>query len=267
MLDQAAGTGTNLILSGWGGDEFISTGDRGIETDLLRRFRLGIYFRRNPVRPVKRFIKYFLEYTLFPALEILSPNVARSFADDARYLKKPFRKSGRKALRNFYFHTSRRQLHLRYLRFYHLQERCETWYAMAYRKGIEYRFPLLDRRIVEYMIMIPSELLCREDYFRPLLRVLGEGIIPDDIRLSTSKKDHVYSAWWKELISYSGRRLIEEAGSWRDNPDLGFVDFDLLDKDIAQYRSDPGSTDQEVLFNALVFIKAVHQFSLSYREK
>lgn len=267
MLDQAVGTGTNLIFSGWGGDEFISTGDRGIETDLLRRLRLGIYFRRNPVRPLKRFVKYFLEYTLFPALGILSPNVARSFADDARYLKKPFRKSGRKALRNFYFHTSRRQLHLRYLKFYHLQERCETWYTMAYRRGIEYRFPLLDRRIIEYMIKIPSVHLCRENYFRPLLRILGEGIIPDDVRLSISKKDHVYSAWWKELIRYSGRNLTDEAGKWSRNPDLAFVDFDLLHQDIARYRSDPGSVNQDVLFKALVYIKAVLQFSISYREE
>ena len=267
MLDQAAGKGTNLIFSGWGGDEFISTGDRGIETDLLRRLRLGIYFRRNPVRPVKRFIKYFLEYTLFPAIGILSPNVARSFADDATYLKKSFRKSRRKALGNFYFHTSRRQVHLRYLKFYHLQERCETWYTMAYRKGIEYRFPLLDRRIIEYMIKVPSVLLCREDYFRPLLRILGDSIIPDNVRLSTSKKDHVYSAWWKELIRYSGRNLTDEAGQWSRNPDLAFVDFDLLSRDIELYRSEPGSVNQDVLFKALVYIKAVLQFSISYREK
>ena len=110
ILDQAAAAGTNLMFSGWGGDEFISTGDRGIETDLLRGLHLKTYFRRNPVRPFRRFAKYFLQYSLLPALGIMERNVARSFADDARYLKRPLKKSDRRALGNFYFHTSRRQL-------------------------------------------------------------------------------------------------------------------------------------------------------------
>ena len=267
LVRQASENGTNLIFSGWGGDEFISTGDRGIETDLLRKMRLNIWFRRNPVKPFKRFVKYFLEYTLFPLLGILHPKVERSFSSDTRYIRKPYRKSERKVLRNFYFHSSRRQMHLRYLRFYHLQERCETWTTMGYRKGVEYRYPLLDRRIIEYMIRIPSELLCRTDLFRPLLRIIGEGIIPDDVRLNTGKKDHLYSAWWAKLMEYSAQSAIAEAATWKNNPDLGFVDFDLLLADIGKYRSDPGSVDVRALFRALVYIRAVHGFSVDYRRR
>ena len=267
MLKTAAANGTNLIFSGWGGDEFISTGDRGIDTDLLRGLRLRAYFRRNPVRPLKRFIKYFLEYTLFPALGILNPGVARSFAVDTRYLRKPFRKSERRVLRNFYFHNSRRQMHLRYLRFYHLQERCEIWTAMGYRFGVEYRYPLLDRRIIEYMIRVPSELLCRTGQFRPLLRTLGEGIIPDDVRLNTSKKDHFFSAWWNEMIRFSALSVMDEVELWRVNPDLSFVDFALLQSDIMRYRNDQLSVDAPSLFRALVYIKALFQFSLAFHGK
>ena len=39
-----------------GGDEFVSTGDRGIELDLLRRLKLRTFFRRNPVSPFRRFL-------------------------------------------------------------------------------------------------------------------------------------------------------------------------------------------------------------------
>jgi asparagine synthase (glutamine-hydrolysing) len=267
LARQASESGANLIFSGWGGDEFISTGDRGIETDLLRRLRLKVYFQRNPVRPLKRFVKYFLEYTLFPVLGVLYPKIARSFASDARYIKKPWRKSEKRVLRNFYFHTSRRQMHLRYLRFYHLQERCETWTIMGYREGVEYRYPLLDRRIIEYMVRVPSEHLCRTGLFRPLLRVIGEGIIPDEIRLNTGKKDHLYSAWWEELMVYSARSVIGEATSWKNNPDLGFIDFDLLEADMENYRSDPAGVDVRALFRALVYLRAVHHFSLEYRRR
>ena len=267
LAEQASDEGTNLIFSGWGGDEFISTGDRGIETDLLTSLSLSTYFRRNPVRPLKRFARYFLEYTLFPALGILHPAIARSFERDARYLKKGYRRSERKALRNFYFHTSRRQMHLRYLRFYHIQERCETWTNMGYRSGIEYRYPLLDRRIIEYMIRVPSELLCRTDFFRPVLRILGEGIIPDDVRLNKSKKDHLFSAWWDELLRFSALRVIDEFPVWMKNPDLDFIDFGLLGKDIREYKINPASGDTRALFRALVNLKVLHEFTAEFRGK
>ncbi len=265
-LGQAAADGTNLLFSGWGGDEFISTGDRGIETDLLRRLSLRTYFRRNHIRPVKRFIKYFLLYTLLPAVGILQRNVARSFANDVRYLKKPFGKCDRKVLRNFYFHTSRRQLHLGYLRFYHIQERCESWMISGYRRGVEYRYPLLDMRIVEYIIRVPSLLLCRTDYFRPLLRIIGEGFLPDDVRLNVSKRDPVYMEWWYELFRQAGLKLMDEVDQWQDNQELAFIDFEKLNEEIAQYRRDPAATDGRVLFKSLVYMKAAHQFTVKYHE-
>jgi asparagine synthase (glutamine-hydrolysing) len=265
LAAQAAANGTNLIFSGWGGDEFISTGDRGIETDLLRGLKLAAYFRRNPVRPLRRFVKYFLEYTLYPALGILSPAVARSFARDAMYLREPYRKSEREALRNFYFHTSRRQMHLRYLRFYHLQDRCETWTTMGFRLGTEYRYPLLDRRIIEYMISVPSVVLSAPGRFRPLARELAKDMLPEAVVLNNNKKDHLYSAWGEEMMKKTALSVAGEADLWRENPDLGFIDFPLLESDITRYGTDPDGVDSRALIRALVYIKAVHHFSLACR--
>ena len=264
-MEQAARTGTNLIFSGWGGDEFISTGDRGIETDLLSGFKLKTYFRRNPVRPLKKFLKYFLQYTLYPALGILQKNISKSFENDARYIRDPFKKSDARAISNFYFHISRRQLHLRLLRFYHLQERCESWAITGYRNGVEYRYPLLDRRIIEFMLKVPSELLCQTDYFRPLLRIIGEGILPEEVLCNTSKQDPVYAAFWNELLKNSAGSLMEETDTWKANQDLSFVDFDLLKADILHYKKNSDKVDFPVLFRALVYIKAIHEFTVAYR--
>jgi asparagine synthase (glutamine-hydrolysing) len=266
VLETAAKKRVNMIFSGWGGDEFISTGDRGIETDLLWGLHLRTYFRRNPVKPVRRFIKYFLHYTLYPALGILQGSVVRSFGNDTRYIKKPYKRSKRRALRNFYFHISRRQLHLRYLKFYHLQERCESWTVAGYRKGIEYRYPMLDRRIIEYMLKVPSLLLCKTDHFRPLLRVIGEGILPEEVRMNISKRDPVFSVWWEELMRMSSVTLMEEAGRWKDNSDLCFVNFDLLLGDISRAGKEAEEVNMKVLNKALVYIKAVNEFSKWYHE-
>jgi asparagine synthase (glutamine-hydrolysing) len=35
---------TNLIFSGWGGDEFISMRNRGIDADLIREFDWALFF-------------------------------------------------------------------------------------------------------------------------------------------------------------------------------------------------------------------------------
>lgn len=266
-VDQILRTNTNLIFSGWGGDEFISTGTSAIEPDLLRRLKLRIFFRRNRIVPLKRFIKRMLYCIVFPALHILDRGTAESFRNDARYLKKPFRQSERSAIRDFHFNTSRRKFHLAMLRFYHLQERCESWFIMGYRNGIEYRYPLLDKRIIEYMLSVPSELLCKTDHFRPVIRELGEGILPSEVLRNYSKNDPVYWSFMEDLFREAAVSFMEETDIWRDNTDLHFVDFDLLANDISRYRGHPDSVDIKVLSRALVYLKAVHDFTVEYHGK
>jgi asparagine synthase (glutamine-hydrolysing) len=263
--EQAVKVNTNLIFSGWGGDEFVSTGDRGIELDLLLGLKLRTFFRRNSVNHPKKFVKYLLLFVLFPALGILDGNTKKSFRDDARYIKNRYKQSDRIALRNFYFHITRHQLHLRMLRFYHLQERCESWAINDYRKGVEYRYPLLDRRTIEYILKVPSELLCKTDHFRPLLREISEGVLPDEVRWNLNKNDPVYWAYMDELFKEAALQFMEEVNEWKADPDLNFVDFDLLTKDIVKYNDHPDKTDTKVLFRALVYIKGIHEFTVTYR--
>ena len=266
-IHQAVDAYTNLIFSGWGGDEFISTAATAIEPDLLRSLKLCLYLRRNQIRQPKKFVRNLVYYVLMPALGILDRSTSRSFKDDARYLKKPFKKSDIKAVRQFYFHTSRRHHHLGMLNFYHLQDRCEKWFMMGYRHGVEYRYPLLDKRIVEYMLKVPSELLCVTDYSRPLLREISEGILPDEIRLNKSKNDPVYWEWMDGLFKEAAVLFMEEVDVWERNPDLHFVDFDLLIQDIAKYKDRCEEVDNKVLFRALVYTKAIHEFTINYRNK
>lgn len=266
-IHQAVDAGVNLIFSGWGGDEFISTAAAAIEPDLLRSLKLCLYLKRNQFSHPRKFIKNVLAYVLMPALGILDRSTSGSFKDDARYLKEPFKKSDKKAIRQFYFHTSRHSHHIGMLNFYHLQNRCEKLYVMGFRNGVEYRYPLLDKRIIEYMLKVPSELLCTTDYSRPLLREISDGILPDEVRLNKSKNDPVYWTWMDELFKSSAARFMDEVDAWRSNPDLGFVDFNLLAENIARYKSQTLNIDPKVLFRALVYLKAIHEFTVTYRKK
>lgn len=263
--EQAVRIKTNLILSGWGGDEFISTGDRGIELDLLRGFKFRLYFMRNPFKSLSKLFKYLLSYVIFPAIGILDKETVKSFNDDARYLRKSYRRSDKKAIADFYFHTSRHQLHLNMLKFYHLQDRCENWTIMGFRKGIEYRYPLLDKRIIEYMLKVPSELLCKTDHFRPLLREIGKGILSEEVRLNWDKSDPVYREWMDELFRDSAIRLMKEVITWKANTDLKFVDFELLEKEIMEFKENRLTIEPKVLFRSLVYFKAIHDFTKKYK--
>ena len=264
-LRQAVVLKTNLIFSGWGGDEFVSTGGCAIESDLLRALNLRTFFRRNPVFPLRRFIRTILVCVMNPALGFLGRDTRRSLRNDARYIKKNFRKSDKKALDSFYCNTSRRQLHLGMLRFYHLQNRCESWAVSGYRKGVEYRYPLLDRRIIEYMLKVPSKLLCTTNHNRPLLRLISEGILPEEVRWNRKKNDPVYRDYLNSLYEEASEIFIKEVEVWKSNPCLDFVNFDLLEKDILALDTTSAETERTVLFRSLVYLKAINEFTVSYR--
>ena len=266
-LEQAEEMNVNLLFSGWGGDEFISTGDRALEIDLLRELKLSSFFRRNPLFPIKKFIKYQIDFTLNPVLGILGKEIRRSFRNDARHIISPFKKSDPVAIRTYYFHTSRRQLHLRYLRFYHLQERCESWAVNGFRHGVEYRYPLLDKRIIEYMLKVPSELLAGINQSRPVIRELAKGLVPENVRQNLSKKDRVHSSHLQSLFRFAGEAFMNEVPAWKSEPGMNFVDFKLLDADIKKYRNDPESKDRKILFRSLVYLKSIQSFCQEYSDQ
>lgn len=233
----------------------------------MRHFRFGLFLKRNPVRPIRKFLHNQLNFVILPVLGKLDRRTARDFARDARYIKKPWKKSDEKAIRDFYFHTSRRQMHLRMLSFYHLQDRCEIWSINGYRKGIEYRYPLLDRRIIEFMLTVPTELLCVNPYFRPLLREIGDGLLPDEIRLHWDKDDHVYREFLTMINAMSAELFMGEIDHWRANPDMDFIDYKTLQEDIAKYRSGLSDPDRKLLDRMLVLMRSINEYTRHYRKR
>jgi hypothetical protein len=63
-----------------------------------------------------------------------------------------------------------------------LSETAEAWAAGGLRAGIEYRYPLLDRRLVEFGLGLPPELFCQRGWPRYLYRYAMAGILPDRMR-------------------------------------------------------------------------------------
>lgn len=73
----------------------------------------------------------------------------------------------------------------------HLQARMEVWATQGAQDGIEYRYPLLDRRLVEFCLGVPEELFSSESYSRALFRNAVRGLLPDKLRLATVKLERL----------------------------------------------------------------------------
>lgn len=153
------------------------------------------------------------------------------------------------------------------LRHYHLQQRCEVWSIMGFLGGVEYRYPLLDRRLIEYVIKIPSEILAQATTPRPLIREVAKGLIPEEIRLSRSKADPVFSRFLKKIFAETGSNLSGEMNEWRKNPDLSFADFDNLEREMKYSSEEGGSVDTWQLYRTIVYLKAIHEFSERYHRR
>ena len=194
---RAAGQGVRVLLSGWGGDEGVSFNGRGYYPDLLRTGRFGTLWRQ-----VRETSRYPLAAIMLGAVLPLSTPGAPAALARLRRGRWP-------ALRRTYIHPAfarrvrllppapsppaagvrRMQLHL--LRARHLGARIDGWAASGARHGIEYRYPLLDRRLLEFALGLPPEQFRRGRWSRWLMRRSLGSVLPAAVQWSRTKQDPV----------------------------------------------------------------------------
>ena len=168
VADSAARTGVKVMLSGWGGDEFASFNGRGLMAWQLRQRRYGwaargAYARstgagpRRMVRAARTLVRQHqvpdspwvpreIEAAM-GALRAQGWDVRDVLPDGDAVIRAAFELKPPAA-------AATTQLEL--LGRGHLTKRIETWAHAGSRVGLEYRYPLLDRRVVEYAVSIPD---------------------------------------------------------------------------------------------------------------
>ena len=52
---------------------------------------------------------------------------------------------------------------------------------------------------------------------------------------------------------------------WAKNPDLDFINFELLKKDLDKYKNNPDKIKFEFFLRNVVFFKMLHEFTKTYR--
>jgi asparagine synthase (glutamine-hydrolysing) len=255
----------NLIFSGWGGDEFLSSGTSGVDFDLIKRFKWRLFFEKNPVSNPRKFLRTVLYGLIFPVLGFMGFNNKKGLNERVYHVKRKYKKNHSVELKNRFHFLSRKDVHLGFLKSYHIAERCEFWYIHGLKHGIEYRYPLIDKRIVEYVLKIPSEFLFKKSFSRILMRDLCSSYLPEEICFCKSKLDYALFTKHEEIINSLSQQFIVEIGDWKSNSDLDFIDFPLLEKDIALFKNNPRSKNFYYLFQSLYVFKKIHEFTKTYR--
>jgi asparagine synthase (glutamine-hydrolysing) len=219
---RARQRGIGVILSGWGGDEVVSSGARGYPAELFWRRAWGRLARwivgrsRRAPNPWRRGAGLLYHQVLWPSLPEraarLRPNARRETQQELCCIAPAFdtaappTDSGLEWRRTRGVHAVQAQR----LTMGHLQARMEVWATQGAQDGIEYRYPLLDRRVVEFCLGAPPELFADGEYSRPLFRSAVRGLLPDPIRLDNVKLERLRVERYIDLLGAASIQVLTD---------------------------------------------------------
>ena len=238
VVRAADAKGVELILSGWGGDEAATFNGRGTMTELLRRGKLrtlareiGAVARRQTIRK-RNLILSELLYPFVPERPLqlarrafgkkampgnltsafLAPKMLRALGDRGKPLVV----------------ADGRETRWRLITSAHIAHRAEAWAQIGARSGLAFAFPLLDRRVVEFALSLPSEFFLRDGVSRRVFRDAMQGILPERVRTRTHKFPP-FPGWLVDIAD-SREAVHARLHNHETNPDIASVlDFDVLE--------------------------------------
>ena len=203
----AAARGVRVLLSGWGGDEGVSFNGRGYPAQLLfsGRWRTLHAICRAQGWSLPGFLMQVVAPLLHPRLPwhlrrrrpLWGPHSRRAL-ERRRWLIDPaFARRAKPPSGLFFRQVVTRRTQLRIMQDGRLSHRMEGWAANGLRHGMEYRYPLLDRRVLEFALGLPSDQYWRGPWRRWLMRhalslpdgVAGGAVLPNRLCWHQSKSD------------------------------------------------------------------------------
>lgn len=226
---DAAAEGIDVILSGWGGDQAASFEGRGLHARWLKTGRWRHLWRALPPRGVLRKAKAFLRIVRDTAREHRRDRSDVPEKIDARFVGRELDKRARLLPVNRVSVTDPARVLVDLFEKGPITSRLETWYASGARLGIEYRYPLLDRRILDFCYAIPPELFLYQGQERWLMRAAADDLLPDVVKRHASKSEPVRVEYLASALLEAFATLREEFHAHRDSFDRAdFIDMERL---------------------------------------
>lgn len=264
---DAASRGAGMLLSGWGGDEGATYNGAGALAEALLGGRwLYVAQELAALKRTRKFstaqlirgelLHYLLPDTLQNSLRDLLGKASRNIPSCVELLLRPEFSAtaqgesltiGPDAALNRY----------RSLSGQHLTRRAEHWALMGSRYGLAVGFPMLDRRVVELALSLPSSLFLRGGWKRRVYRDAMAGVLPDEIRWRHHKLVAAPEVF--RLFAEQRERLLPRLDELRGHPRInGLFDLDAAGKIL---RSNPSDAEVAALlrvFHAATYIQQHH---------
>ena len=187
------------MLSGWGGDEGATFNGRGTFAELFLRGRWQTLahevwaLKRERGWSVPRILNGEIVSYLRPeeVINFVKRMIGRD-ADPQTLFRQSLSTSARRRLAASQVEGLRmaadgRENRWRLMTSPHIAERAEVWALTGARYGLAFAFPLLDRRVVEFSLSLPSELFLRGGFRRRPFRDAMVDVLPARVRLRHRK--------------------------------------------------------------------------------
>jgi asparagine synthase (glutamine-hydrolysing) len=219
VLRRAAELGVEVILSGWGGDEAASFNGRGYYQELMIKGRLVRLWREVSARS-----SYPLAYILARvALQLVLPRASLFILNVRRFRQWPRHLPQARPMR----YTSVRSTQLALLLQGHIGRRAEGWAEAGARAGVEYRYPLLDRRLLRFALGLPPGMYRRGPWSRWIMRQALRSELPGEVLWNRTKENLVA----EEQINRAAREAVPEIRRLLDSRSAPPARSEYLDLD------------------------------------
>ncbi len=247
VRDEAKKYGVRTILSGWGGDDLISYDGYA--------YLSGLFYSGHIIKAMKKIAsfykynkkKYIYLRTIKKSLrEIIYPFFYKKMyglykekkynIDMFEFAQDQFASFGR----NQFFpklkfcpgvHEEQKAL----FENGHILQRIEYWATSAFEKKIEYSYPLLDKRIVEFALSIPEDLFAyKEGHQRYFFRSVISDFLPKNIAWAAKNAEPEYAKTRVTLWHQALKIWIENNENIQKNKN-GYIERMKIIKRIKMY--------------------------------
>jgi len=261
IQQYASKKGIRVILSGTGGDQFISHKGREKSVEFFSRENYKRINRasHSKISGVLNMIRETIKYVIRPII----PNLAFCFYNrtNCRYkTPKYVQPSIAELMKKLRIsngpidNTDVQKSMISELTSGSIQSRIDSWSTSGRLNKLEYRYPLLDKRLVEFALGIPEELFSQNGKKRFLFRRMIEDLLPHEITWFETKYEPVRVKNYMTMAKKAHNNWIKTHNITDDK----FINIDDLINEIEKLNLDNYDTIANIT-SAIMLVESLHR--------
>ncbi len=273
--------GSRTILSGWGGDDCPTYRGQSYYADLFRSYDWVRLLKELKILASEKnwHTKSILGFAYYKIFLPQLPLWARTYLINSNNIESEYYKFVDEDIKlrtkqltikinennPFRFPSATVRGHiLELLNFGHIQNRFESWNCSSMKHKLEHRYPLLDKRILEFIMGVPAKYHIFKGKKRYLYRQAVADLLPTDILWSDSKNEpkrvEYLTYLYKTVLIKFEKNTYEEEG-------LPYIHFGKIKQEIQKLRLHENKIDENTEDQIYMLITYLELYTLLYSLK